>query len=175
MMRASQNKINLREIGIENWQLWRKLRLDALAEAPYAFSSKLADWQGEGDTEFRWRGRLSDVPLNIIAEWRETAAGMTSATAPNLDGSVQLLSMWVAPFARGHGVGDALVNSVIAWAREQQASRVALAVFKGNERAAALYRRHGFMEVGTAPATSPEIASERKMVRVLSTVATTRL
>jgi GNAT superfamily N-acetyltransferase len=175
MTRASQDKIDLRRIGVDDWQLWRKLRLDALAEAPYAFGSKLADWQGEGDTEARWRARLSDVPLNIIAEWRETAAGMISATAPNADGAVELLSMWVAPFARGHGVGDALVNAVIAWAREQQASSVALALFEGNEWAAALYRRHGFTDAGTAPVTSAGIASERRMVRALSTVAATRV
>jgi ribosomal protein S18 acetylase RimI-like enzyme len=170
MERTSQDEINLLKIGIDDWQLWRKLRLEALAEAPYAFGSKLADWQGQGDTETRWRGRLSDVPLNIIAEWQETAAGMISATAPHPDGSVELLSMWVAPFARGHGVGDTLVNAVIAWARDQQASRVALAVFESNERALALYRRHGFVDVGAAPGASAGIATERKMVRALSTV-----
>jgi len=171
MERTSRDEINLHRIGIDDWQLWRKLRLEALAEAPYAFGSKLAEWQGQGDTETRWRGRLSDVPLNIIAEWRETAAGMTSATAPQPDGSIELLSMWVAPFARGHGVGDSLVNAVIAWARELRASRVALAVFEGNERALALYRRHGFIDVGSAPGTSPGPATERKMVRALSSVS----
>jgi ribosomal protein S18 acetylase RimI-like enzyme len=167
MERTSQDDIYLHKIGIDDWQLWRKLRLEALAEAPYAFGSKLADWQGQGDTETRWRGRLSDVPLNIIAEWRETPAGRTSATAPHPDGSVELLSMWVAPFARGHGVGDSLVNAVIVWARELQASRVALAVCEGNERALALYRRHGFMDVGAAPGTSSGTANERKLVRAL--------
>jgi ribosomal protein S18 acetylase RimI-like enzyme len=168
MTRRSQDEINLQRIGIDDWQLFRKLRLDALAEAPYAFGSKLADWQGQRDTETRWRGRLSDVPLNIIAEWRNTAAGMISATAPNPDGSIELLSMWVAPFARGYGVGDSLVNAVIEWAREQHASTVTLAVFEHNERALALYRRNGFIDVGAAPGAG--IAIERKMVRALSAI-----
>jgi ribosomal protein S18 acetylase RimI-like enzyme len=170
-MRLSLNEINIRKIGIDDWTLWRKLRLEALGEAPYAFGSTLADWQGKGDTEARWRGRLSDVPLNIVAEWQNTAAGMASATAPNPDGSVDLISMWVAPFARGHGVGDALVNAAITWAREQQASRVALAVFEGNERALTLYRRHGFIDVGMAAGVSSGTATERKMVRALSDVS----
>src|SRR5215471_3865937 len=161
MTRTSQDEINLQSIGIDEWQLWRKLRLAALAEAPYAFGSKLADWQGAGDTETRWRGRLSDVPLNIVAEWRNTAAGMTSATAPDPEGSIELLSMWVAPFARGYGVGDSLVNAVIGWAREQHASKVTLAVFEANERALTLYRRHGFIDVGAAPGASAGIAAER--------------
>jgi sugar/nucleoside kinase (ribokinase family)/ribosomal protein S18 acetylase RimI-like enzyme len=157
---ASQEQIKLRRIGADDWRSWRTLRLEALAEAPYAFGSKLADWQGHGDTEARWRGRLSDVPLNIIAEWRDRASGMIGATAPDADGSVELISTWVAPFARGRGVGDALVDEVIVWAREQKASRIALAVFENNERALALYRRHGFVDVGA-------VAFERKMVRLL--------
>lgn len=173
MKRTFREEIHLRKIGVDDWQLWRELRLEALAEAPYAFGSKLADWQGQGDTETRWRGRLSDVPLNIIAEWRGSAAGMTSATAPHPDGSVELLSMWVAPFARGHGIGELLVNAVVAWAREQQAARVALAVFEGNDRALALYRRHGFVDVGavSAPATRSGIGPERKMELPLSNVS----
>jgi len=82
MTPSSQYEIQLRRLGSDDWQLWRKLRLEALAEAPYAFSSTLADWQGQGDTETRWRGRLSDVPFNIVAEWQKTAAGMASAIAP---------------------------------------------------------------------------------------------
>jgi ribosomal protein S18 acetylase RimI-like enzyme len=156
MTRPFQDEIKVRRIGVEDWPLWRNLRLRALEEAPYAFSSRLADWQGQGDTEARWRGRVSDVPLNVVAEWQETAAGMASGTAPNPDGSVELISMWVAPFARGRGVSDALVDAVIEWAREQQASRVALGVLEGNERAAAFYRRHGFITVGANVGTVAE-------------------
>lgn len=43
----------------DDWPIWRELRLAALAEAPQAFGSRLADWQGEGDREERWRDRLS--------------------------------------------------------------------------------------------------------------------
>jgi ribosomal protein S18 acetylase RimI-like enzyme len=64
-------------------------------------------------------------------------------------------------------LGDALVYAVIEWAREQQASRVALAVFEGNERALALYRRHGFIDVGSIAGTCCGTVTERKMVRGL--------
>jgi ribosomal protein S18 acetylase RimI-like enzyme len=158
----SAGEVQVRAIGVDDWQLWRRLRLAALEEAPYAFSSKLADWQGEGDTESRWRRRLSDVPLNLIAEWQQTAAGMASAVAPNPDGAVELISMWVAPAARGRGVGDSLVTAVCEWAREQQGSKVILAVFGGNEHALAFYRRNGFIDTG---ATSS--AAERQMARSL--------
>jgi RimJ/RimL family protein N-acetyltransferase len=156
MPESYQDEIMVRRVAGDDWPLWRKLRLQALEESPDAFSSRLADWQGHGDTETRWRGRLSDVPFNIVAEWQDTAAGMASGTAVNPDGSVELISMWVAPFARGRGVGNVLVNAVIEWAHEQQASRVTLGVLEGNERAVAFYRRNGFIPVGVSDGTVTE-------------------
>jgi ribosomal protein S18 acetylase RimI-like enzyme len=105
------------------------VRLEALGQAPDAFSSKLADWQGEGDTESRWRTRLSAVPFNIVSYLDSTAAGMVSATAPE-DGTIELISMWVAPFARGRSVGDALLAALKAWAEEQEAARIKLPLKK---------------------------------------------
>lgn len=64
-----------------DWRQWRELRLAALAEAPAVFGSTLADWTGEGDTEDRWRARLSSVPFNAIVTCDGEPAGMVSATA----------------------------------------------------------------------------------------------
>ncbi|MFN2448268.1 MAG: GNAT family N-acetyltransferase [Candidatus Baltobacteraceae bacterium] len=108
----------------------------------------------------RWRGRLIDVPFNVIAELESVRAGIVSATAPSDDRTVELISLWVAPFARGCGLGDALVSAVIAWAREQTAARVMLAVTPANGHAIALYRRHGFVE-------DARVDNERTMIRAL--------
>lgn len=132
----------------DEWRVWRELRLEALREAPYAFGSTLAEWQGGADTEGRWRRRLTDVPFNLIARLADTPAGIASGTAPTPDGAVELISMWVAPFARGRGVGDALVCRVVQWACEQHAKQVTLAVVANNTNAIALYKRHGFCEAG---------------------------
>jgi len=167
MTQSSEMAIRVRMLGADDWQLWRKLRLEALEEAPYAFSSKLADWQGDGDTEARWRARLSAVPINLVAELYEMPAGMVSATAQNLSGTVELISMWVAPFARGRGVGDHLVSAVVKWAQEQQAARIVLAVLEGNEAAAALYLRHGFVDGEASTQDCSGMARERQMVRDL--------
>lgn len=144
----SNDAIALRVVGADDWLLWRSLRLEALEEAAYAFTSTLADWQGEGDTELRWRNRLSTIALNIVAYRNGKAAGMVSGTAPNHDGTVELISMWVAPFARGRRVGDALVGAMIEWARTSGATGVALEVFESNDRAVTLYRRNRFIDVG---------------------------
>jgi ribosomal protein S18 acetylase RimI-like enzyme len=135
--------IVVRVLSVEDWAAWRALRLAALAEAPHAFSTKLAEWQGEGDSEQRWRQRLDGGSLNLLADFDGQPAGMVSGMPADRDG-IEVISMWVAPFARGCGVGDALVSAVIRWAEEGGACRVVLRVAEGNRHAVNLYRRHGF-------------------------------
>ena len=132
-----------------DWREWRPVRLRALADAPEAFCSKLADWQGVGDTEMRWRDRLDGVPYNLVAEIGGRAAGMVSVTAPTERGTVELISMWVAPEARGSGVADALVEACAQRARELRC-RLELRVIAANARAIAFYRRAGFVDAGEA-------------------------
>ncbi len=158
----------LRPITPDEWPLWRTLRLAALADAPHAFGSTLAEWSGTGDQESRWRQRLTTVPLNVVAFLNDSPVGMTSATALDQSGTIALISMWVAPSARGFGVGDSLVKAILDWASEQSAARVAADVVDGNESAFRLYSRHGF--AATCAITCGESVSRpaRRMVHDLS-------
>jgi ribosomal protein S18 acetylase RimI-like enzyme len=80
--------------------------------------------------------------VNFIATLDDQDAGMVSAEAS--DDEVELIAMWVAPFARGQGVGDELVRAVVDWSLSHQYARLTLRVLNGNDRAATLYERHGF-------------------------------
>jgi ribosomal protein S18 acetylase RimI-like enzyme len=154
--------IPIRHVASDDWPEWRRLRRQALDEAPYAFGSTLSEWSGTGDSEERWRNRLESVAVNLIAYWRDAAAGMVSVTAV-VSREAEIISMWVAPSARGHGVGDALVRAAIDHARDQEAARVALDVTAGNKPAIDLYLRAGFVDVGWA--SSPkDPRPERRMV-----------
>ncbi|TWP36498.1 GNAT family N-acetyltransferase [Leekyejoonella antrihumi] len=154
--------IEVRELEPDDWRLWRRLRQAALADAPEAFGSALADWTGTGDTEERWRARLEDVPVNLVMTLDGAPAGMVSVAAPDAHGMVELISMWVAPEARGRSVGDEAVRQAIAWATQRFPScRMSLSVKTGNRHAVALYQRHGFVDAGP----SPDDADERRMCR----------
>ncbi len=136
------------QIGPDQWQLWRTLRLAALAETPYAYRSTREEWTGPGDTEGHWRTWLADVSLSLVAELDGRPVGLAALSGP-VHGELQLVVMWVAPGARGQGVGDALLDTVVAWGRAEQACRVIVEVLERNELAVALYRRKGFVDVGT--------------------------
>ncbi|WP_166463065.1 GNAT family N-acetyltransferase [Amycolatopsis acidicola] len=139
----------VRRLSPDDWPRWRTLRLAALADSPESFGTPLSYWEGHDRAE-RWRQRLTEVPFNAIADLDGERAGMVSCVGPDEHGDAELLSLWVAPFARGRGVGDALVGAVAQWAEQQRARRLVLRVLVGNLSARALYQRNGFADAGPA-------------------------
>jgi ribosomal protein S18 acetylase RimI-like enzyme len=61
---------------------------------------------------------------------------------------VQLISMWVAPEARGRRVARALIREVAAWTADRGSETVFLFVQEANAPARALYARAGFTPTG---------------------------
>lgn len=62
------------------------------------------------------------------------------------------LDMFVAPDARGRGVGRSLLEAAIRWAEgHPEMEKLGLSVFVDNARALALYRAFGFREEGRRP------------------------
>jgi ribosomal protein S18 acetylase RimI-like enzyme len=147
--------IELQLLTPDDWSVWRSQRLSALAESPAAFGSRLADWRGEGDREDRWRARLSIAgSRNVVAKLGGELAGMASGvpfpvrpdgSSPRAGVEIELISMWVAPSVRGHGVADVLIQDLVTWAASLGAPAVRLSVRETNARAIAFYRRHRFV------------------------------
>ena len=163
--------LELRTLESDDWLIWRELRQAALAEAPYAFGSTLAQWTGSGDREERWRERL-EIPgsHNVIAVVDGCPAGMVSGVpVEQAAGSVELISMWVSPTVRGSGVGDCLIQEIIRWAAQQGAASLRLSVMPDNTRAVALYERHGFADTGIPGDLLPDgTGRERVMAKDLT-------
>lgn len=91
--------------------------------------------------------------------------GMASGV-PTTDGVIELISMWVAPTARGRGVGDALVHEVERWGCSEGAHTLRLRVADGNRAASELYQRHGFRHTGELGDLMPDgVGRERVMAK----------
>jgi GNAT superfamily N-acetyltransferase len=158
--------VELRRVTADGWELWRALRLEALAEAPYAFSSKLADWATA--PEARWRARLGQPDdRNLVALVEGQPVGMASGIPGDEASTVELVSMWVRPTARGHGVADALLHAVEHWGLVRGASRLCLGVVASNQRARRLYERHGLVVTGEVERSSPTEPVELMMCKSL--------
>ncbi|EIV92109.1 N-acetyltransferase [Frankia sp. QA3] len=91
---------------------------------------------------------------------------MISGDRTDLD-TVELISLWVAPAARGRGVGDLLVAAVVAWAARAGADKVVLRVYENNHHAVRLYQRSGFSRTSVAAAVPGSDRPEWVMQRAL--------
>jgi RimJ/RimL family protein N-acetyltransferase len=112
------------------------------------------------------RGIGAEVPLDIERDRAMFLGSITSDTqqsfvavddAGEVIGNLGIelhgygvaeLGMMVADGWRGRGVGSALLEASIDWARAVGAHKVALQHWPTNERAAALYEKFGFVEEG---------------------------
>lgn len=148
--------MELRVLLPDEWELWREVRLRALADAPEAFSSTTANWVNA--EEGSWRQRLTEVPFNLVAIVNEVPVGQVSGTEVGRECSVELISMWVDPCRRRTGVADALVTAVKNHARQAGANSVRLSVRRLNTRAIHLYERTGFVLAGQPGDEPGEIA-----------------
>ena len=137
---------------MEDWATYRRVRLEALREAPYAFGSTLAREQERSEAE--WRAALTSR-TRFVAESGSAAVGTVSCGDGEATGVAALTAMWVDPGYRRQGVGDMLVDQVISWCRQNGFSQVVLWVVDGNDNAERLYRRHGFRRTGAQEEVRP--------------------
>ncbi|MGI5139206.1 MULTISPECIES: GNAT family N-acetyltransferase [unclassified Streptomyces] len=146
------------------------MRLRALEVDPDAFGATFEDERAR--PEGFWRDRIATSAW-FLAWAGQQPVGIVAAVTPPLPTSVerQLDAMWVDPALRGHGVGEALVNAVLAWARNQGAVFVSLTVLDGNDHARWLYERSGFRSTGEREPRPRNPSQMRERLRVSLSVA----
>ena len=158
--------VRVRELVMEDWQTLRDMRLEALRDAPHAFGSTYAeqvtfteaDWQrriARGGAFLAYLPQVSE-PAGLIGCYQEEP------------GTVELVSMFVRPQARGRGVSEPLIDAVIGWARARDATSVHLWVTETNKHACRLYERCGFTPTAERqPLPSDPAQAEIGMTRPL--------
>jgi ribosomal protein S18 acetylase RimI-like enzyme len=94
----------------------------------------------------------------LLAEHADTAAplGYSVVTAPKFPietdgGDTELRRLYVLSGWHGSGIGQALMDSVIAGARARGNTRLLLGVHDDNRRARRFYERSGFHVLGRRP------------------------
>ena len=138
----------VRETVPDDWQALRDIRLEALRDAPTAFGSTYELEVLRGEAHWRDRVARGGTFLAFVPEVSATEpAGLIGGYQED-PVTVELVSMYVRPRARGRGVGEALVAAVIDWAGNRNAECVRLWVTETNAPAGALYERCGFALTG---------------------------
>lgn len=158
----------IRAVRAEDWPLAKEIRLAALQDpmAPFAFLETYEDALARPDAF--WQQRAADAAAGVtsrqfIAERPDGGlAGTVSVLVERPDGDTRfgadaevdqthVVGVFVHEQDRGTGLTDELFRTAIAWSwslGEPRIERVRLHVHEGNPRAAAAYRRIGFVPSG---------------------------
>lgn len=172
MSRGEMSVISIETLAQDEGARLREVRLRSLRDTPDAFGST---WE---EVSQRPLASFSDQlkTMKTLVAVMKTPEGSRDVGvvrgAPDNDGhNVRwLLSMWVAPEARRGGVGSALIEALIDWARDDGAEGLRLEVGAHNTGAIALYRKHGFRPTGISYTLPPprshitEIQFELKLI-----------
>lgn len=134
------------------------LRLRGLREHPEAFTSS---WEREVDRPLAWSQRRlttdamrpHDVFLGAFGvSGLLGVVGLVGRYRPKESHNASLVGMYVPLELAGCGIGQALVQAIVAQARDWPTlEQIDLTVTAGNGRAQVLYERVGFTVVGVMP------------------------
>jgi ribosomal protein S18 acetylase RimI-like enzyme len=144
--------IDIKRIQKGEWETYKQLRLAALQEAPYAFTTtyeaaverKPASWIEQTDTfsdgtdQCLLVAYIEHVAIGLCAFYRNT----------NTPCEGEIVQIWVAPEHRGTSVAKKLMDAMIQWARGTNTARIRLDVKKDNRRAIRFYQNYGFTVIG---------------------------
>lgn len=146
----SANGITIRHISADEFDIFRRIRLEALRAEPSSFASSAEDWEVLSDEE--WRRRLTDPvfvafrdnePVGVMGLMRQRSSKMTHRAT--------LIMVYVRKDLRGVGLAKDLLDTVIAYALSEGIVQIELIVSSENPKAIGFYRREGFSEIGRIP------------------------
>lgn len=157
-------QVSIRELAEGEVDLLRKLRLRALQDAPGEFGDRFEDADAR-PMDF-WEGMAANLTgasrqRMFIAHCDGVAVGSVFALGdPEDPKAARLGGMWVESNARRRGVGRALADTAIGWARERHLERLNLWVADGDTPAHRLYLRAGFSDTSVRDTSRARIDSD---------------
>ncbi|MGA4508720.1 N-acetyltransferase family protein [Propionibacteriaceae bacterium G1746] len=129
----------------QGWLNYRGLLPDRFLDDPERPGRALARWRSQLAATTDGTGTREPVMQVAVAEAAGRVVGFASwgpCFDPGLRDHDEMVDLWVDADERGRGIGSALLRHGLASCRRP----VAFWVLRGNDRAAALYRRFGAVD-----------------------------
>jgi L-amino acid N-acyltransferase YncA len=134
---------SIRELRAEDWLSVAAIYAEGMADGLATFETELPAWEAWDETHLAEHRFVAELD-GRIAGW----VALTPYSRRAVYRGVADLSVYVAPSARGRGVGRALLAAAIESAREGGLWTLQAGVFPENIASLALHRSVGFREVG---------------------------
>ncbi len=136
--------ITVRELGADEWEIFKTLRLRALQEDPDAFVASYEEESGHSDEQ--WQERLSHATrlgAQQGSDWVALASVGEEDTRDD-DELGEVYGIWVTPSLRGEGVARKLMEQAEQVARNAGYSHLVYWVGTDNGRAVAFASSMGY-------------------------------
>jgi len=155
----------VRPLTEDDWATLRELRLAALADSPDAFGPTVESALAQPESYWRAWAKGRPGRMQAFAAFSgPDPVGLISGGTP-AEGLGHFGAVWVAPRARGTGLGRELVNVMCTWLAAHGCQRIELEVTDGNP-AEHLYESLGFRRTGAShPLREGSPLSEVTMAR----------
>jgi len=147
----AQADVDIRRLTVDDLDLFRDIRAEALQAHPQTFGSREEDEGGEAMLA-AYRHWLSGAILGAFARGHLIGvAGFYLSPDRRSRHRGHIFTVYVREDGRGQGVGDRLIKELLAHA-EACVEQVHLAVLLDATAAIRIYERNGFEVYGTDPA-----------------------
>lgn len=141
----------VRRLGAPDAANYRALRLEGFSRHPLQFRVAPEDELALSPEAVEERLSREFVAGGFDQAGLAGVGGLTRFDGVKLRHRALLWGMYIAERARGAGLADELMRTLLAEARNQGIEQVLLTVAAGNDRAVRLYERWGFATYGTEP------------------------
>lgn len=135
--------ISISSMVASHWPLVRAIYEAGIATGNATFQTEAPSWES-WDAGHLQNCRLVALSSALVVGW----AALTPASARPVYAGVCEVSVYVAPNARGQGVGRALLDALIACSESDGRWTLQAGVFPENESSVALHLRAGFRVLG---------------------------
>jgi len=135
--------MNVEPMRPGDWRAVRAIYLEGIATGNATFQKTAPDWE-EWD-----RSHLPHCRLVVRREGKVAGWGALSRVSPRqVYAGVAEVSVYVAEWARGQGVGRVLLDGLLAESERHGIWTLQAGIFPENHASLALHRSVGFREVG---------------------------
>ena len=122
-------------------------------DLPMVVSMERQVYRSDAWSVAQFKEELASVPRNryyiVARDEQNHIVGYAGAFSPDTGLDADVLTLTVAPSWRRKGIGRAMLNQLIAWAKERNAPVIFLEVREGNVEASPLYESAGFVAISS--------------------------